>query len=211
MFILNRMKDALKPQPPSRQRLNQDERRSQTRQHFLDAARTLFARQGFAGTTLDQISEQAGYSRGAFHHNFSSKEDLLLSLIRACFEADIRTLVGLQDANQSRQAEEFQAHGGNTPINREYHLLKLEFWVCALRLPHVGEVYSREFAAYRLVLADLISPNAASSDLSPEQLAAVVLALSNGLDTQRLIDPDAIPIELYSETLNRIVALKFDG
>jgi AcrR family transcriptional regulator len=203
------MKDSIASKSSPRQRLNQDERRTQTRGHFLEAARTLFARQGFAGTTLDQISEQAGYSRGAFHHNFSSKEDLLLALISACFEADIQTLQGLHESGQVRQAEEFQAHGESTPFNREYHLLKLEFWLCALRLPRVGEVYARESAVYRLALARLI-PNA-HSDLPPEQLAAILMALGNGLDTQRLIDPNAIPTGLYNKALSRFVALKPDG
>jgi AcrR family transcriptional regulator len=210
MFILISMKDAKASKPSPRQRLSQDERRTQTRGHFLEAARTLFARQGFAGTTLDQISEQAGYSRGAFHHNFSSKEDLLLALISACFEADIQTLQRLHNSGQTSQAEEFQAHGESTPFNREYHLLKLEFWLCALRLPRIGEVYAREFAAYRLALARLIQGNT-HSELPPEQLAAILVALGNGLDTQRLIDPDAIPTGLYNEALTRFVALKPDG
>ena len=204
------MKDAKASKPSSRQRLSQDERRTQTKKHFLEAATTLFARQGFAGTTLDQISEQAGYSRGAFHHNFSSKEDLLLALIGACFEADIQTLQGLHNSGQARQAAEFQARGDNTPSNREYHLLKLEFWLCALRLPRVGEVYARESAAYRLALAQLIQSNT-HSELPAEQLAAILVALSNGLDTQRLIDSEAIPPGLYTEALTRFVALKLDG
>jgi AcrR family transcriptional regulator len=191
-----------------RSRLSQDERRSQTRQHFLDAARTLFARQGFAGTTLDQISEQAGYSRGAFHHNFASKEELLIALIGACFAADVRILQGLHEAGETKQIEEFQARSDNTPLNRETHLLKLEFWMCALRLPRVGEVYAREFAAYRQALAQLITPTAG---LPSGHVASVLMALSNGLDTQRLIDPEAIPNRLYEEALQRFVALEPGG
>ncbi len=202
MFILISMKEPTASRPSRPPRLSQDERREQTRQHFLDAARTLFARQGFAGTTLDQISEQAGYSRGAFHHNFASKEELLIALINACFVADVLTLQGLHEAGAARQAQEFQARGDNTPLNREAHLLKLEFWMCALRLPRVGEVYAREFAAYRQALAQLLTPD---GDLPTEHAASVLMALSNGLDTQRLIDPEAIPPRLYDEVFRRFV------
>lgn len=208
MFILFSMKESAASNPSRPPRLSQDERREQTRQHFLDAARTLFARQGFAGTTLDQISEQAGYSRGAFHHNFASKEDLLVALISACFAADVRTLQGLHDAGEARQTQEFQARSDNTPLNREAHLLKLEFWMCALRLPRVGEVYAREFATYRQALAQLLSPD---GDLRSEHVASILMALSNGLDTQRLIDPEAIPTRVYEEALKRFVALDPEG
>ena len=205
MFILVSMKEPDLSDPSRPPRLSQDERRTQTRQHFLDAARTLFARQGFAGTTLDQISEQAGYSRGAFHHNFASKEELLIALISACFEADVRTLQGLHGAGEARQTQEFQARSDNTPLNREAHLLKLEFWMCALRLPRVGEVYAREFAAYRRALARLLTSDV---DLPSEHVASVLMALSNGLDTQRLIDPEAIPTRLHEQALKRFVVLE---
>jgi AcrR family transcriptional regulator len=204
------MKDRV-PEKAPRSRLTQEERRAQTRQHFLDSAQTLFARQGFAGTTLDQISEQAGYSRGAFHHHFSSKEDLLVTLISACFKADIQTLHGLHDAGQARQIEEFRGHSDNTPLSHEYHLLKLEFWICALRYPRVGQVYAQEFATYRQALAQLIHVTAPGDSLDSKHLAAILIALGNGLDTQRLIDPEAIPASLYDDALRRFSILKPDG
>ena len=193
------------PSVPVRKRLNQEQRRTQTHQHFIEAARTLFARQGFQGTSLDQISELAGYSRGAFHYAFDSKEDLLLALMRSCFETDLQTLQTLRSAGAASQTDEFRARSDDTPVNREVHLLKLEFWICALRLPRFGEAYAREFAAYRSALASLIE-DTSTSLFPPESTAAVLLALSNGLDTQKLIDPAAFPANLYDQVLQRVLS-----
>ena len=55
--------------------------RARTRAALLEAAATVFARKGFAAATLDEISETAGYTRGAFHHHFASKEELFLAVI----------------------------------------------------------------------------------------------------------------------------------
>ena len=48
---------------------------------LIEAAETLFIRKGLDDTSVDEISEMAGYSRGAFHSNFENKEQVLLSLI----------------------------------------------------------------------------------------------------------------------------------
>lgn len=46
------------------------------RDRLISAAETLFAEHGYAGTTIDQIIEKAGCSKGTFYHYFDSKEEL---------------------------------------------------------------------------------------------------------------------------------------
>lgn len=52
----------------------------QTRQAIEDAARKLFAQRGFHGTTLADITAEAGKSPAVFYRYFADKEDLLASL-----------------------------------------------------------------------------------------------------------------------------------
>ena len=47
------------------------------REEILDCALDLFARQGYDATSVNQLIECAGISKGAFYHHFSSKEDVL--------------------------------------------------------------------------------------------------------------------------------------
>ncbi len=44
------------------------------RENLLESATTLFRRQGFVATTVDQICAAAGATKGAFFHHFASKE-----------------------------------------------------------------------------------------------------------------------------------------
>jgi AcrR family transcriptional regulator len=55
--------------------------RARTRQNLLNAALTLFARDGYIATTVDNISEEAGYSKGAAYSNFDSKEEIFLEVL----------------------------------------------------------------------------------------------------------------------------------
>jgi AcrR family transcriptional regulator len=56
-------------------------RRARTRERLMDAAFEVFAEQGLAATSVEQIAERAGFTRGAFYSNFSTKEELLLALM----------------------------------------------------------------------------------------------------------------------------------
>ena len=63
-------------------RLSRPESQARTRARILEAARELLARQGLASCSVDAISEQAGFSKGAFYSNFDSKEAVFLELLR---------------------------------------------------------------------------------------------------------------------------------
>lgn len=85
-----------------RKRLSRPEAQAQTREHLVEAAKRLFIECGFAGTSLRDIAEEAGYSQGAFYSNFPCKEAVLLELLKrhvALEDDEIETIVA--DRNHS--------------------------------------------------------------------------------------------------------------
>jgi AcrR family transcriptional regulator len=50
------------------------------RSELLDTAQALFFSKGYEATTVADIMERAGVSKGGFYHHFSAKEDLLEAL-----------------------------------------------------------------------------------------------------------------------------------
>ena len=70
------------------QRRTQAERSEATREAILTTARRLFAAPGVAATSIEQVLEGAGLTRGALYHHFSSKTDVFLAVFDAV-EADI--------------------------------------------------------------------------------------------------------------------------
>ena len=59
----------------SRRPKNQPER-GDARKRLLEAARALIRAQGFAATSVDQLCKEAGVTKGAFFHQFGSKDAL---------------------------------------------------------------------------------------------------------------------------------------
>lgn len=61
-------------------RLTREQSRAQTRERLLASAAVVFAREGYAGASVDRIAEEAGYSKGALYSNFASKDELFFEL-----------------------------------------------------------------------------------------------------------------------------------
>ncbi|THG30096.1 TetR/AcrR family transcriptional regulator [Naasia lichenicola] len=84
-------------------RLTRDESQAVTRERLLQAAGDVVARDGYDGASVDRIADAAGYSKGAFYSNFSSKEDVLDHLLASHAGRDVTDLTeameGLEDVD----------------------------------------------------------------------------------------------------------------
>lgn len=56
-------------------------RRLETRRKVLTAATDLFAERGYAATTMDEVADAAGVSKGALFYNFDSKQALFADIL----------------------------------------------------------------------------------------------------------------------------------
>jgi len=56
-------------------------RKEQKRREILASAEQVFARQGFYVTTMEEIADECGWSKGTLYLYFKSKEDLFFSIM----------------------------------------------------------------------------------------------------------------------------------
>lgn len=61
-------------------------RRAETRDRLISAAIAVFARVGVDEARVEDISEEAGYTRGAFYSNFADKDELIVALLQRQLE-----------------------------------------------------------------------------------------------------------------------------
>lgn len=57
-----------------------------SRRQVLEAAIRVLSEQGYAKTSVSEIAQAAGMSKGAVHYHFESKEDLIAHVLAACAE-----------------------------------------------------------------------------------------------------------------------------
>ena len=53
-----------------------------TREKILSVATRLFARKGFAGTSMDEIADEVGIKKASLYHHFSSKHEIYDELVK---------------------------------------------------------------------------------------------------------------------------------
>jgi len=70
-------------QTPDRQTPDRQTKGERTRARLVTVAAQVFAEQGYAATTYEQLVQAAGLSRGAFYFHFPSKEHLAVEVLRA--------------------------------------------------------------------------------------------------------------------------------
>jgi len=80
------MRTSAQPSPRRIRGLDAEQRREQRREQLLAAAFELFARDGYANTSIEEICQTAYVGNKAFYDLFDSKEDCYVALLRQVSE-----------------------------------------------------------------------------------------------------------------------------
>ena len=170
-------------------------RGEETRAHILKAAEECFARRGYDATSVVDICDLAGVSKGAFYHHFSSKQTLFLELLE-------RWLVGMDALLESARVDAdtvpdglLQMAGMVQPVFQEGRgrlPFFLEFWNKAARDPVVWQATIAPYRRYRDFFCKMIEAGIAEGTLrpvDPEATAQIIVSLAVGLVLQGVLDP----------------------
>ncbi len=196
-------------QPEAPKRLTRDEAKSQTRERLLESASRVFVARGFAGASVEEIAESAGYSIGALYSNFDSKEQLFLELMSARRVSRLATLMeelsSAKDGSRHYSLEELpNLLLDVTENDADFSALQSEFLRFANRNPElkqhlVEQVEERTTALERLVTKVLDQEGV--DEPSAHDVTVAVMALTQGLMRRRRIERSAVSDELFVRAL----------
>jgi AcrR family transcriptional regulator len=194
-------------------RLNRQDSQARTRALIVESATTLFLRDGFRATSLEDVAEHAGFTRGAAYSNFASKTALGIAAIDALYQAAEQRAIESVEAVADQDvtawftalAQWAQATFGDPRWAR------LEIEVAALAGADDGHRSAtaarytrlRKGTAQQITRAFQRQGLSAPSDLEELSLAFVSFAL--GLGMQRAADP-SIPGRAFGVMLQRVLS-----
>lgn len=185
-------------------RLTRAERQQQTRDGLLDAAARVFVRRGFQASSVEEISAEAGYTRGAFYSNFRSKEDLFVELLHDRVYARYTEMYepGLADPDRVPTLRETGEMLAAMQARKEDRWLFRLWFECLAQAGHDEEL--RELAATfwrgnRARGASLIERAMPHHADRAKAISTAMIALDIGLAIQHFVDPDEVPLDLYPE------------
>ena len=181
-------------------RLSRAERRERTRQELLTAAEACFVTRGFHASSVDQVAERAGYTKGAVYSNFAAKEDLFFAVYeRRVDQALTEVVPGLRQAGAERAFDWL----ATTTIERRgrddgWLAVFFEFWAHVLRHPELRDRFAAIHARLLDPLADALRQLAEDrglalpSDVTASQVVLAWNAMEVGLGLERLTQPQAV-------------------
>lgn len=184
------------------------ERRLETRRCLMRSAAKLFARHGLDGASIDDVAADAGFTKGAFYANFSSKEELFLVMLEERFAdrlADIER-VAAGGADVEEQAREVGVDfARNLTGDPDWQRLFFEFATRAMRHePFRAELVER-YRELRAGIAELFERRLGElgleSPVPPETLSLMTFAMANGFALEHLLEPDDAPEGLFGDML----------
>ena len=178
--------------------------RARTRTALLEAAARVYARRGFEGATLDEVAEEAGFTKGAVYDHFGSKEKLLFALLDEHLAAQIAEQIELFDPAQS-PAERPRAGSDRWMVELEEDpdafRLFVEAWVHGQRDEEFRARVAAGVDQWRATFqsfgrARTEELGAPPPDAMLEQTSTAMVALGIGLGIVKLARPELVPAEL---------------
>lgn len=197
-----------KPRARKRAKAGADEKRAQIRQ----AAFKCFTRAGYHHTTVDDICDELGISKGSFYWYFKGKQEVFLDILDT-WARDVEDQMARQYhqaladdnpfASMTRALQQEADRGGQLmPV-------WLEFLSQVGRVEDVRASLSKFHGRIRKSIDDMLKPILPASFSAKDRraLSSVILAIFIGLMSQEMVDGRKVA---FKDTIRRFMsALRF--
>lgn len=177
------------------------------RARVIDAAWNVILEDGLDGATMRRVAARAGCTTGLVTHYFTSKEDLLLKMVRrAALKARDRIALARKDLTGMEAVRAVMTE--STPIT-EAHAEEWRIWVAlwdhALVNPRLRAEWNRRSEGWKGLVREGLSQAVEMGELSRkapvEQLVDALAAFHYGLSLSAVLTPErATPVV---DTLNQ--------
>ncbi|MFJ9890110.1 TetR/AcrR family transcriptional regulator [Streptomyces sp. NPDC091287] len=175
------------------------------RRQILDGAARCFARNGFHGTSMQDVLKEVGLSAGAVYRYFPGKEDIIAAItqetfavIRGAFEEASRMAPPpTPDALLGRVLGGVLAGEVHGLERRAFAALVVQLWSETLRDERLAALLDDGYATMRVAWTKLVdayrSAGILASDVPGDDVARTMIATAQGFIVQEALFGDVRP------------------
>jgi AcrR family transcriptional regulator len=177
----------------SARRRPKGDKRQRTRAALIDAAALVIREKGYEGTTLAEVAQRAGMTRGAIYGNFKNREELFLAVVAQRWEPIVpRIRVG--DSFQRQMRALAEAVLAAFPQRRKSAIGAASFQAYALKHEDMRErLVAANTEVYRAMAAGIAQMNRTNELPMPApQLVRVLHFMIEGYLMLRFLTPELI-------------------
>lgn len=184
--------------------------REQTREQLLRAAAKVFSRRGIGETSIEDICDEAGYSRGAFYSSFAAKNELIIALLdlhMATSNSSIEKLFAAsEDSTDFIDSMESNRRERSGPLDfDDGWKLYIELLLYAMRdqdsRPKVIAHHRALRDANKQVIERVSEDLGREYPVPVDEIVSIVMALDIGMNLNQMIDPELYRPTQFSESL----------
>jgi AcrR family transcriptional regulator len=179
-----------------------------SRERILEAATELFAQKGYAGAGVDQLAKRSGIAKTAIYYHFGNKEGLLAAALERAANTWIDGI-----AQVSSQAGDWSARldaglaGMRTLLEEKpwlFNLIQILALEVAEEKPEIRGMLQSILERARLRIVTGIHDALGVEVPDAETVAAVILAVLDGISLGLQVDPDSVSLDDAFAELRRI-------
>jgi AcrR family transcriptional regulator len=182
------------------------------RQQILAAAMACFTRNGVHPTSVQDICREAGISIGGLYRHFPSKWEIIEALFAQGDASNHELLDALQaderPPEELEQTLDSSFHRFAEPGGGDIIRFSLAMHAEAARDPRIATLLAGQLAhvteAFSAGVADAQRRGTLPSELDPDDVATVLIALFEGLKPQRVLRPD-LDVERFAATVHALL------
>jgi len=183
-----------------------------TESRIIQAALEIFVRKGYHGTSIQDITEKVGLTKGALYAHFKSKGELLLRIID---EFKVRFIGGMVEALEANSGDALEkihkviSFNSKFALENEHLCVFLTFLTTELNADVDFEPpLKATYLEYRKVISEVIRQGIRQGvfkkDLDPDIAALTFMALHDGVLHQWVLNRNQVDGELYVRTFREI-------
>ncbi len=180
-------------------------------QQIIDAAIRVLARQGYARTSLLEIANEAGMSKGALHYHYPSKDALIHAVLEAaCNAVQARTVQAWSPSDNPFEAlrKSLKELWATRAERTDEALVVAELIALSLYDESLRRKLAEFYAFGAQQIREYLDKNLVSLGLEPrislDLLPRVVIGLLDGLVMQAFVDPDAFSADEVVDAVETI-------
>ena len=168
---------------------------------IASSAQELILRNGYGYTTLDQVAEQAGVSKGLISYYFPTKDALFLAVLEnilARLTEDLERCYRADVSARERLRLNFKNLFGSEKRTRQYYLVLIDFLAQASRDSAVRDYTDVIYETVLRFMNWTVTDGIRAGEFRPtdsERVASLFVAVMEGLVFQWLYNKDGVTLD----------------
>ena len=185
-----------------------------TKQTVMNVAKRLFSVHGFHATSLGDILDACGLTKGAFYHHFKTKEELAIEILEEIEAEYKRELIGPVLAVEGHRAKLIALLDGIAEVNG-----RPDWCNCQLMMTFSSQISQRDEALrsrlkqtqermlklWRSLLIDAQQAGEIPDRVPPKLGAQLIMAALNGVLQADKVGLDGVDLNGVIEGLKRVI------